>query len=70
MYKLTEPGKKYQVGSFYRYRLIPQMTKTRYKIGPLQSVFCFAYTGLNYFLASLSRAVNQILDPEQDSNEP
>ena len=26
MYRLTEPGKKYQVGSFYRYRLIPQVT--------------------------------------------
>jgi hypothetical protein len=24
MYRLTEPGKKYQVGSFCRYRLIPQ----------------------------------------------
>ena len=27
MYRLTEPGKKYQVGSFCRYRLIPQIRK-------------------------------------------
>ena len=25
MYRLTETGKKYQVGSFCRYRLIPQV---------------------------------------------
>ena len=25
MYRLTEPAKKGQVGSFYRYRLIPQL---------------------------------------------
>ena len=25
MYRFTEPAKKWQVGSFYRYRLIPQL---------------------------------------------
>ena len=32
MYRLTEPGKKRQVGSFYRYTLIPQVSEMAKKI--------------------------------------
>ena len=31
MYRLTEPGKKYQVGSFHRYKLIPQVSSMIFK---------------------------------------